>query len=148
MRQPDRDSDFRAPLARNLPKIPPRLVAVPFPLRRPAAFFRWETTAACRTTSFGIQERTNEVCAPHPTCVPPIFTIPLVLTIPPCALFVSPCSFHHPHARVHLSPPNALTFSVHVQALAAGFRRESAILAPNPPNPTIDPLLIPPTTPL
>ena len=64
------------------------------------------------------------------------------------ALFVSPCSFHHPHARVHLSPPNALTFSVHVQALAAGFRRESAILAPNPPNPTIDPLLIPPTTPL
>ena len=60
---------------------------------------------------------------------------PTVRCLRPMALFVSPCSFHHPDARAHLSPPIALTFSVHVQALAADFRRESAKPNPSPPNP-------------
>ena len=97
MRQPDRGPHLHAHLPRNLSKIPPRLIAVPFPLRRPAAFFRWETTAACRTTSFGIRELINEVCAPHPTCAPPISTIPLVLTIPPCA---ASSLIPHAHATI------------------------------------------------
>ena len=52
---------------------------------KPAALFRWETTAAGRTHSYGLGELTDEVCATHHTCARPTRFTLLILAIPPCA---------------------------------------------------------------
>ena len=73
---------------------------------------------------------------PPPSPSHPISTAnPTVRCLRAMALFVSSYSFHHPDARAHLGVTIILTFSVHVQALAADFRRESAKPNPSPPNP-------------